>query len=1258
VTGVQAREGNPLGKTKGEAMESLARDLAREQHLPIHEARSRVRAEVQAAVEKSRTETHVTVPRRHNPATNAQGLTLHAWMRASAWPAQKPAAEARDAWLRGDPPPASRLPNPVPLEPPPAERAKLEQLSGPELARYHTEANDAIASNAHDPAARDQASRRACWALWIADRRGVALDRTPRYPTAKERAATAARGAKASRDAAGKKPVAKKNAGRYAGGRMAREENPVTLHPNRDQWEGKSRGVKLSSLPQRELAKGAKHELEHSSSKLIAKRTAADHLVEDPSYYTHLEAMEKRYENPIPLCPTCRGAGAVPCGAPKACTAYQDRQDIPGSREPQSRAARMRAPHLHTCSMCGGVTLEPGKKTPRLRPLTWKDIPGDERTVPMSTSGDFWIAHRYEGTPHEAHEANSDAGGLTTIGTYRSRDLAKEAVEAFRAMWAAYDGTFPIDASPGAYGKRIIPNINQVVSVRILGADGAEILSFPIKRQWFEREDELLLRIAKAHAAPGNIIHIDAPGVHHRVRVVTKDGRIGFEPEHQKGQTKMAHSPRSKTAKKPSKGRAQNPLKGGGKLYEAPVELSPNSAAAWKNLEAHTTTIAGELRSEGIEAVSVLAHPHRKTLAVRVAKKGNEKTLTAAFERMAEHLSRVKVAFLRPLHFHAISTRQNPVKGRKQNPSPEPVGGKLYEASITLRPNTAAAWQKFAKIAEGLGSKLSDAGIETSSVIAHPHRKTIAVRVPQGGNEMALTAAFQQIAAELEGDKVFFVDPPHFHVINTRHNPVSKHAKKAAELAHENLSDGQLAARLGPGVHTFTGLLPVKRLPKGPIAGPMHVLLTRKVRDENPVAVHDQVFSMSSLAHPFVIEMRSGKGWRHYLGDKPEYPSEAAARKAGQKIDPSGEGISWRVAPKGRQANPAAKRSKGSESSDAALEKLGTLAHNRRFTPSELDQWAGRGSSAHIATWLKEGLIEKEGRGSYFPTPKGFARIEALWEKADKGKRKGNPEGTQYMVQEQASSRFSPVTYVVTRLAPSGHITTVNAGPYADEGDAERLAGFLRKGYSETDAKTFVAAHGAGRVAKRAGASLLEHAKRAHAKVKSAVEKHRAKKKAAAAAPKKGKKPASGRKSNPAKPARTGTDWNEKTLTQGTKSMVAMITRKVNAAAPQSDVLKLWHRKIGKKNLGTPLADAVIEYALDVHWDGIREYWSVMNRVELPKKRPSDANVIHLQSTGVAPSEEIIERAMMGDKQAQRAMGVKQKPLLPRDGNPVQPWKY
>ena len=75
--------------------------------------------------------------------------------------------------------------------------------------------------------------------------------------------------------------------------------NPVTLHPSRDQWEGVSRGVRLSSLPQRELAQGTEHELEHSRSRLVARRTAADHLVEDPKYYTHLKAMEAgRRSNP------------------------------------------------------------------------------------------------------------------------------------------------------------------------------------------------------------------------------------------------------------------------------------------------------------------------------------------------------------------------------------------------------------------------------------------------------------------------------------------------------------------------------------------------------------------------------------------------------------------------------------------------------------------------------------------------------------------------------------------------------------------------------------------------------------------------------------------------------------------------------------------------------------------------------------------------------------------------------------------------
>ncbi len=43
----------------------------------------------------------------------------------------------------------------------------------------------------------------------------------------------------------------------------------------------------------KELAKGIKVELEHTSDKGIAKEIATDHLVESPTYYTNLIKMEK-----------------------------------------------------------------------------------------------------------------------------------------------------------------------------------------------------------------------------------------------------------------------------------------------------------------------------------------------------------------------------------------------------------------------------------------------------------------------------------------------------------------------------------------------------------------------------------------------------------------------------------------------------------------------------------------------------------------------------------------------------------------------------------------------------------------------------------------------------------------------------------------------------------------------------------------------------------------------------------------------------
>jgi hypothetical protein len=39
---------------------------------------------------------------------------------------------------------------------------------------------------------------------------------------------------------------------------------------------------------------GTKHELEHTTDRLIARKIACDHLKEDPKYYRHLASMEKR----------------------------------------------------------------------------------------------------------------------------------------------------------------------------------------------------------------------------------------------------------------------------------------------------------------------------------------------------------------------------------------------------------------------------------------------------------------------------------------------------------------------------------------------------------------------------------------------------------------------------------------------------------------------------------------------------------------------------------------------------------------------------------------------------------------------------------------------------------------------------------------------------------------------------------------------------------------------------------------------------
>ena len=58
---------------------------------------------------------------------------------------------------------------------------------------------------------------------------------------------------------------------------------------------GLAAGKSIEKYDAKELAKGTLHELEHTTSFVVAVEIAADHLEEDPRYYTHLERTKRRH---------------------------------------------------------------------------------------------------------------------------------------------------------------------------------------------------------------------------------------------------------------------------------------------------------------------------------------------------------------------------------------------------------------------------------------------------------------------------------------------------------------------------------------------------------------------------------------------------------------------------------------------------------------------------------------------------------------------------------------------------------------------------------------------------------------------------------------------------------------------------------------------------------------------------------------------------------------------------------------------------
>ena len=83
-------------------------------------------------------------------------------------------------------------------------------------------------------------------------------------------------------------------------GTIQEEKDPLDYNPKDsldfkwDDWEGKSKGFKVSDFPRAKVLQGARVEMEHTEHAKMAIKIACDHLAESPSYYDDLAKMEKK----------------------------------------------------------------------------------------------------------------------------------------------------------------------------------------------------------------------------------------------------------------------------------------------------------------------------------------------------------------------------------------------------------------------------------------------------------------------------------------------------------------------------------------------------------------------------------------------------------------------------------------------------------------------------------------------------------------------------------------------------------------------------------------------------------------------------------------------------------------------------------------------------------------------------------------------------------------------------------------------------
>jgi len=209
--------------------------------------------------------------------------------------------------------------------------------------------------------------------------------------------------------------------------------------------------MRPADFDRRELARGTRHEMEHTDSRKVAQRIAMDHLAEDPRYYSRLSAAGINPRKPASPTGIARARRAIPTDTAKARKPAEIRRARARQAKPtetKARTSSTRAPKRRKRKRAAGTTTTTTTRTTTTRKVK-RTIRPNARNNPSVQRGELQsiavrgdhpdagtraglrrIVERHGGTDR-GYDAEAARDGVT-VYRFRQRDPARFVRGTFR----------------------------------------------------------------------------------------------------------------------------------------------------------------------------------------------------------------------------------------------------------------------------------------------------------------------------------------------------------------------------------------------------------------------------------------------------------------------------------------------------------------------------------------------------------------------------------------------------------------------------------------------------------------------------------------------------------------------------------------------------------------------------------------------------------------------------------------------------------